>query len=227
MDLYGVDQALVYHGLAYEYHPLTGNRELSGMLAAWPRLRAAWVVGPHQAGQYPPPGELVAELLASGAVAARLFWGGLLAENTLPDARTHAPLWAELQRHRLPTIVCFDEAATFTGPHLAQMTELLADFPELPVILSFARIAKDCALLYDRMERHPNLHVETTGLMLDYLLEDLVRHFGAGRLLFGSNFPWYKAGQTRIALAYAEVSGADKALIAGENLARLIGGIQQ
>ena len=49
---------------------------------------------------------------------------------------------------------------------------------------------------------------------------------GAERLVYGSNFPWYKAGQTRVALAYAEIPEADRALIAGENLRRLIGGIR-
>lgn len=227
MDLYGIEQTLVFHGLAYEYHAMTGNRELSGLVAAEPRLQAAWVMGLHQAGQCPPPGELVAELLASGAVATRFFWGGTLTETTFPDDSAHAPLWGELQRHRLPTLVAFDETATITGPDLARMTGMLRDFPDLPVILSFARMARDFAVLYDRLERHPQLHVETTGLMSNYLVEDLVQRFGAGRLIFGSNFPWYKAGQTRVALAYAEISEDDKALIAGENLRRLIGGIQR
>ncbi len=226
MDLYGVEQTLVYSGLAYEYHAMTGNRELAALIAGRPGLQAAWVVGPHQAGLYPPPGELVAEMLQSGAVAARFFWGGTLAETTFPDRDTYDALWGELQRRRVPTLVGFDEAATITGPHLGQMTEMLRDFPELPVILSFARMARDYSVLFDRLERHPNLHVETTGLMSNYVIEDLVQRFGAERLIFGSNFPWYKAGQTRVALAYAEISEEQKALIAGANLRRLIGGIQ-
>jgi hypothetical protein len=226
MDLYGVEQTLVYSGLAYEYHAMTGNRELAALIGGQPRLPAAWVVGPHQAGLYPPPGELVNEMLESGAVAARFFWGGTLAETTYPDPDTYEALWGELQRHRVPTLVGFDEAATLTGPHLGQMTEMLRGFPDLPVILSFARLARDFSILFDRLERHPSLHVETTGLMSDYLIEDLVQRFGAERLIFGSNFPWYKAGQTRVALAYAEITETEKALIAGENLRRLIGGIQ-
>jgi len=225
MDLYGIEQTVVFHGLAYEYHGMTGNRELTEVVAGEPRLQAAWVVGLHQAGQYPPPEELVAELVASGAVAARFFWGGALSETSFPDEEAHEQLWGELERHRVPTIACFDESATISGPQTAQITGMLKGFPNLPVVLSFARMARDAAVLCDRLERYPNLHVETTGLMTDYLLEGLVQRFGAGRLLFGSNFPWYKAGQTRIALAYAEIPEGDKALIAGDNLRRLIGGI--
>lgn len=226
MDLYGVEQTMVYSGLAYEYHAMTGNRELRGLIAGQPRLQAAWIVGPHQAGLYPPPGELVGEMLDSGAVAARFFWGGTLAETTFPDLGTYEALWGELQRRRVPTLVGFDEAATLTGPHLGQLSEMLRNFPDLPVILSFARMAKDFSILFDRLERCPCLHVETTGLMSNYFIEELVQRFGAGRLIFGSNFPWYKAGQTRVALVYAGISEDDKALIAGENLRRLIGGIQ-
>lgn len=227
MDLYDIEQTLVYHGLAYEYHAMTGNRELLSLIAMQPRLQAAWIIGLHQAGQFPPPDELVAELLDTGAVAARFFWGGLLAETSLPDYEAHEQLWGELEQHRIPTIICFDEASTLTGTHLSQITALLQNFGKLPVILSFARLAKDFAVLYDRLDRYPNLHLETTGLMLDYMIEDIVQRAGAGRLLFGSNFPWYKAGQTRVALAYAEISEADKAMIAGENLRRLIGGIHR
>lgn len=225
MDLYGVDQSLVFHGLAYEYHGMTGNRELLKVVADEPRLQAAWVLGLHHAGQYPPPGELVAELVESGAVAARFFWGGLLSETSFPDYDAHETLWGELERRRVPTIVCFDEAATVTGSQIAALSGMLKGFPELPVILSFARMGKDFAVLYDKLDRYPNLHVDTTGLMIDHMIEDLVQRAGAGRLLFGSNFPWYKAGQTRIALAYAGLSAAEKSMIAGENLERLIGGI--
>jgi len=226
MELYGVEQTLVYSGLAYEYHAMTGNRELAALMGGRPGLQAAWVLGPHQAGLYPPPGELVEEMLQSGAVAARFFWGGILAETTFPDPDTYEALWGELQRRRVPTLVSFDEEATITGPHLGQINQMLHGFPDLPVILSFARMARDYSVLFDRLERHPNLHVETTGLMSNYVIEDLVQRFGAERLIFGSNFPWYKAGQTRVALAYAEISEDEKALIAGENLWRLIGGSQ-
>ncbi len=226
MDFYGVEQALVFHALACEYDGMTGNRELTAIVAGEPRLRAAWVVGLHQAGQYPPPAELVAELLASGAVAARFFWGGVLTETSFPAPDAHAELWGELEQHRVPTLVTFDESPTITGPQIAQLGAMLAGFPELPVILSFARIARDYAVLYDAMERYPNLLLETAGLMANGLLEDLARRFGAGRLLFGSNFPWYTAGQSRIALAYAQMPEEDKARIAGDNLAQLVGGIR-
>jgi len=225
MDLYGIERSLVFHGLAYEYHGMTGNRELVEVVAREPRLQAAWVVGLHHAGQYPPPEDLVAELVESGAVAARFFWGGVLSETSLPDYDAHEALWGELERRRVPTIVCFDEAATVTGSQIAELSGMLKGFPELPVILSFARMGKDFALLYEKLDRYPNLHVETTGLMIDHMVEDLVQRAGAGRLLFGSNFPWYKAGQTRIALAYAQLSEDEKAMIAGENLERLIGGV--
>ena len=227
MDLYGIEQALVYHGLAYEYHGMTGNRELMQVTAAQPRLKAAWVVGLHQAGQYPPPGDLVSELVETGAVAARFFWGGTLAETSFPDEDAHEQLWGELQQRRVPTIVTFDEAATITGPHIAQVARLVKSFPDLPVVLSFARMAGDFAVLYDKLDRYPSLHVETTGLMADRMIEDIVQLTGSDRLLFGSNAPWYTAGQTRIALAYAEIPEEQKRMIAGENLTRLIGGIRR
>ncbi len=227
MDLYGIEEALVYHGLAYEYHAMTGNRELAALVAGRPRLRMAWCVGLHQDGQYPPPRDLVDELIDSGAVAARFFWGGLLAETSFPDAPAHASLWDQMQRRLVPAIISFDAEATVRGSHVAQLSGLLGDFPDLPVILSFARMARDRAILYDRLERHPNLHVETTGLMANGMIEDMVTRFGAGRLLFGTNFPWYKGGQTRVALAYTAINDADKALIAGGNLRRLTGGIRR
>ena len=48
---------------------------------------------------------------------------------------------------------------------------------------------------------------------------------GADRLLFGSGLPWGPPGPSVVATTYANISGSDKQLIAGDNLRRLIGDI--
>ena len=60
-------------------------------------------------------------------------------------------------------------------------------------------------------------------MITDQGLEELVRLYGAGRFLFASRFPSMSPGGGMLQLRCAEISEADKARIAGENLLEMIG----
>ena len=54
------------------------------------------------------------------------------------------------------------------------------------------------------------------------IAQEITRRFGAKRLLFGSGLPVTEAGTSIAQIAYADISDADKRLIAGDNLRALL-----
>lgn len=223
MDLFGIDEALVFHGLAREYDFQVGNQELADSIAKAPRLHPSWVVGLHHTGSMPPPKDLVISAVANRVEAVRLFFGGPLSDSPFIDVFSYRELFAQLEEHRLPTFIEFEDKPKISAEQIKQFDEVLETFPDLPVILSAIAVGEVSArALYPRMERYGNLRVDISCLHTTYLIEDMVKKFGVERLIFGTHYPWFNAGQVKIALAYADISPKERQAIACENLKGLI-----
>jgi len=69
----GIARALVYHADAVGYDPVEGNRRLLDEIACYPALEPCWVLLPHHTGEFPPPDVVLAQMLAKGVCAARVF----------------------------------------------------------------------------------------------------------------------------------------------------------
>jgi len=99
-------------------------------------------------------------------------------------------------------------------------------WPTLPVIVSEYRIRRSQRTLYRAFESCPNLHLELSGLWLHRGIEYISQHWGARRLLYGSNWPRLGMGMTAAPVAMADLPEADRRLIAGDNLRRLMAWVQ-
>ena len=64
--------------------------------------------------------------------------------------------------------------------------------------------------------------VGTSRYELDGGIEDICRVYGAERLLLGTNFPDAPMGAAILTLLHADISDADRELIAGGNLNRIL-----
>ncbi len=211
MARYGIGRALVASSAALDYNAPLGNHTLAGEIEAHGNLFPLYALTPE-------PGALeeAAALLPSRPFAALL----------LPDAQHHnfslrewcaGPLLAELERRRIPA---------FLRPSLAGWEELAAVLqahPRLPVVATHTGYRAD-RYLYPLARRCPRLYVETSTYVGHRQLEEFARNFGAGRLLFGTNLPYYTPGAALAVLAYARLSDADRARVAAGNLLRLLEG---
>ena len=223
MDFFGIDEALVYNGLAREYDFQTGNSTLMESIKEMPRLHACWVAGLHHFGVLSEPRNFVKEAIASGVKILRLFFGGPLSDFDQIDVLAYRHLFDELEKHLFPVIIEFESGDTLSSLQIIDLDKLLAEFPKLPVILATTRTSGlEIRALCSRMEKFINLHLMTCGLHGNGLIEAFVSEFGHDRLVFGTNFPWFGAGQTKIALAYTNLSEQARQAIAYENLDRLI-----
>ena len=224
MDFFGIDEALVHHGLAREYDQEVGNTQLLDELCAYPRLHPCWIAETHQSGEYAPPGEFVQRALDSGVAAVKLSLG-MLGDTVIPDIVTYRELFRELEKHCFPTLVFF-ESLTPTPDNIKQLDEVLAEFTALPLILSLQRAPGDIMrMLHARLAAYRNLRLEIAGIHFSGGLEYITETFGPERLIYSTWFPYFGSGQTKIALAYADLRDSDREAIAYWNLKNLIGGI--
>lgn len=103
----------------------------------------------------------------------------------------------------------------------ALLIELALDFPQVPIIMGHmgGRLTSDAIIA---ARKAPNLILETSGNI--YYLADTIKALGAERFIFGTNCPFeYSKLQLEKIQKTPEISDRDKALILGENSARLHG----
>ena len=214
MRTVGVDEALVFHTAARDADPPLGNRLLTDEIGGLENLKPVWVVMPHHTGEFPEPAKLLATMEKAGVKAVRMYptkdyhsfslaqWnsGDLL--SALEEASV--PLMLDLE------IVWWEAIQSVLERH-----------PNLPVI-AFNVSYRHNRFTYPLFERYQNLYVETSRYYGAGTIEDVVKRFGSGHILFGTNMP-FCTGTTAVALiSYADIPVEDKQAIAGDNLRALL-----
>lgn len=214
MDWYGIERALVYHANQRFSSPTTYNPIITDELSGQPRLEATWAILPSQTGELPLPAELFISMKAAGIRALRAFPDE---QRYNLDSLTFGELCAALVERRVPLFVRWNCLA---------IGVLLKDCPNLTVVAvnqgphSFERYLRPL------LDRFPNFHLETSGLLVEGLLEEFCARYGSQRLLFGSGYPDNCGGGALLCLTQARISDADKAAIAGGNLDRLLNKVE-
>ncbi len=139
----------------------------------------------------------------------------------------------KLHRHDAPITreVC-DAARALRVPVLydvvgeVSVVELLAEqYPDVAFIIphlgSFADDWRAQLALIDHLERHANVHADTSGVRRFDLLAQAVRRAGAHKILFGSDGPWLHPALELAKIRLLQLAPADEALVLGANLLRL------
>ena len=225
MDRAGIEEALVYHAVSRQYAPTVGNSLLDEELAPFYRLHPSWAALPHWAGDMPEPRTLASNMLAAGVRAARMFPG----EPLRYDHRVFMAEWvvgellSELDANRIPLFLDFD-LGLLGDPDWQMIHDLCRSHPDLPVVLNQIAYGRDRALA-PLFNECPNLRCDLTAFTSLGWIEAFCQRFGAERLLFGTGVPFWVPAAVVSAVRYARISWEEKALIAGDNLRRLLEGV--
>lgn len=226
MNFYGIDEAVVYHAMAREHDFNIGNMQLLKDIAGKPRLHPCWVLGLHYTGKLPHPKVYIPEAIKSGVQLFRLFFGSFISESVHIDLIAYAELFKVLQEHNCPLMVEFESTFKLNPAEMLQVDGILESYPKLPVILGSLCYDRLNIQLIPRMERFCNLYLMTSGMHAQSDISILVNAGYGERLIFGSGFPWFSGGMTKIALAYEEISEDYKNKIAWSNLKNLMKGVK-
>ncbi|MBD2863754.1 amidohydrolase family protein [Paenibacillus oceani] len=209
----GIAGALVYHGMAKSHSPVYGNRLLPEELAKSPRLFGCLAAMPDHLGDFPAPAEFLEELRHSGMRAVKLF---PKSHHYDPDQRTIGKLLGVLEQERIPLLVDAAEVS------LSAVAGIAGSHPDLAVVLLGMSWSQE-RRLFPMLDEHPNVRIEFSALQSNAIIETAYERFGAERLLFGSGMPFKSPGAARALIDYARIPEEAKRLIAGGNLAKLLG----
>lgn len=216
MHYCGIHGALVTHGLSRFYDPAFGNRMLASETAGCDRLYQCWTVLPADCGELPEGEALVAEMRGCGVRAAKVF---PQQHRYIFDVETFSRTFPALQDAAIPLLVELKEAESGI---LTRIREIARSFPGLGIVLQGPNWS-DVRMLFSLMSLCSNIFIEFSSNQANRAIEDFSAAFGPERLLFGTNFPFMSPGAAKAFVDYAQISDEDRALVAGGNLARLLG----
>ncbi|MGC9318610.1 MAG: amidohydrolase family protein [Armatimonadota bacterium] len=218
MERAGVARALVRNAAIFEESPEVGNRLTAEAARCEPRLEPAWGILPPHTGEL---GEVDDFLDAMREAGVRALWAYPEKHRYLLSAAAMGGLLEEMQSRGIPLFLHRREMPgnldTYRLAH-----ELLADFPELHMVIVAHGSWGEDRLFRPLMERYRSFMVDTSRYELDGGIEDLCRAYGPRRLLLGTNFPETPMGGPVLTLLHARISDEERELIAGGNLRRML-----
>ena len=217
LDRAGIEGALVWHVAQRDYDARAGNDLVARAIAPHGRLAGCWSILPPQTGEL---GDLGAFFAAAGRAGVRAVRAFPQAHRYLFRAEVLRPVLDRLVAARMPLIVSLEQTSW------GDLYDLLADEPELTVILTEIGCWGTDRYFRPLLERYPNVIVELSSYIVDGGIEAIVEEYGARRLVFGTGFPTCYQGAPMLMLAHAEISREAKEAIASGNLGRIIAGVR-
>lgn len=216
MQRLGISRGLVRHSWGWVHDPFEGNEALATVLAGHANLTPCLAAGPLVEEEFGGVEALLRQAQQVGAGAVALY----------PKSHSYSLepwcsgyLLEALQSAALPVLLELEETSW------SDVAATLANWPRLPLVVTRPgyRVLRN---LLPLMRRYESLYVDTSYLGDNEALEVIVGQVGAGRVLFGTGTPRTDGGGALARLTYSALGDADKELVAGGNLDRLIAGVR-
>jgi predicted TIM-barrel fold metal-dependent hydrolase len=137
-----------------------------------------------------------------------------------PFYEGYEPVYERIEELGLPILW---HSGTYPYSHPLQIAAVARRHPGSTHILGHFGIAElswECAPAADLA---PNIVADTSINPIIGVMNDYIDRFGAGRLLWGSDYPWYHVEYERLKIQFLGRSDNDRRLIAAENAAALFG----
>jgi len=186
LDAQGISEALVFHALAAEGDMVAGNKLLTELLASHSRLHACWVVAPSYAGDLPEADRWIEVAREAHVRAVRIFPRYHLYSI---DEHCMGPLAAVLARAHMPLIIDF--AARHWSEQVipwVSIVTLAKQHPNLNIVIAGTTVG-DVRDMFAVLRSVPNVHFDTSTLIMPETHAQLANAGHASRLLFGTGLP--------------------------------------
>ncbi|KRE22974.1 amidohydrolase family protein [Agromyces sp. Soil535] len=159
----------------------------------------------------------IARIAEAGLVGLKLhpsLHGYHVADHGLLD-----PIFSACAELGLPVLInALDDA--FCAPFAIE--EVAKYFPEVPTIIAHMGAVWNVPEAIIVAERNPHISLETSATLVSDVKRAYAR-LGAGKILMGSEWPGSDFDLERMKIAKAIPDAADRALVEGGNMARLMG----
>ena len=137
-----------------------------------------------------------------------------------PFLKSFFPLYERIEASGLP-VLWHSGTSPYSQP--LQIGYVAHQFPRMPCILGhfgLADLTWECFAAADLAE---NIHVDTTANPIIPVMNDWIEEFGAERMLWGSDFPFYSVPYEAQKLPHLGRTERERALIGDGNARRLFG----
>ena len=195
-----------------------GNLSLANELKGEKTLKGVISLLPSQTEETPKPRDLPGEMKKNNFGAITFHPE---THRFLPRSFVIGDYLEAAQSHCIPVVL-----NTGRGLTLEQAADIMEDFPNLTAVLAYANCWPSDRELRPFLEAYPNIYLDMTYLLTDSGLPEMVEKYTARRILFGSGFPLSYMGAHMMVIQHADISEEDRALIAGENLRRIMEGVR-
>ena len=221
MDRCHIEQAVVTSTVALLTHTLNGNATIADATKTSDRLIGGYVLLPTSTGEQgsTSAGDVIDRAVDAGFRLFRLFPATM---NFTLDEWCVGDLFDHLQVRRLPLCIWHSETSW------SAVAKLCAQYPDLPVIVegSGRKIIYDCRTCYPLLNPYRNLFLELHRFFNYGLMEDFERRGFSEQVLFGTAMPFVDPNLSLGLISYANISQESATKIAGDNLSRLLEGVQ-
>jgi len=206
----GITRTVVFAALSDDYR--AGNAEVAALVRTDPRRYTGFV--------FVNPGEDRGrvEIVVRDAMTG---WGCRGIKVHWHNGRITREVMEVAQRARIP--VLYDPRGDVAAVEL-----VLREYPSVPLIVphlgSFAGDWGAQVAIIDKLRRHPNLFVDSSGVQYFDLLVEAVRYGGPDRLIFGTDGPFLHPGAELAKIRLLRLPPEQEALVLGGTITRLLGG---
>jgi len=218
MDYCGIEKAIVSHTLARYSHPLVGNEILLQEISVSNRLQGCFILLPSATGELGSLDEYIENMLKKGVYTARIFPES---HNFSLEEWSSALLLGKLEERKIPLFIWSRETDWDT------LYTICKKHPQLPLILERcdAEAFWNARYVFPLLEKCENLFVEVHKSHLYLEIDEIVKRFGAERLIFSTYFPVDDPHASLMLVTDGDFSQREKERIAHKNLEKLIEGV--
>jgi hypothetical protein len=214
MNRLGISMSLVWNTESRQNHALSSNQKMIDEIARTPKAKGRIIPALAVSGlmQYEQDGiKSLKQQMIKGETRALRFVS-VFKRLTLCQLE---PVMKGIAGLKPFIIMRHDET------NIEDILEFTSMFPEIPVILTEVMWGP-CITVFDLMRRRKNILVDNSWLHSFGAVEQVVEHFGAERLLFGTGHKSH-GGAAIAQLARAEITDKEQQRVMHENLERLLG----
>jgi predicted TIM-barrel fold metal-dependent hydrolase len=137
-----------------------------------------------------------------------------------PFEELYFPVYERVEQTGLP-MLWHSGAYPFSNP--LQIAFVARHFPKVPFILTHFGMADLLWESFPSTALSDNVYVDISGNPIITVMNEWLTYFGAERMLWGSDFPFYNTAYELRKVDFLDCSDADKQLITCKNVQRLFG----
>lgn len=209
-----VHSALILHNATKNYSFTYGNERAIELAERNSRLQALAMIASTPA--FETGADYFENLLGRGMRGFVIPADSKISGSLDPKAMERAV--TALCNHKRPLMI----TGTFLESHFKKIEALANAYPELAVIMHGTSWGTT-RLFLETMDKCDNLHFEFVHNHTNNILEITKANYGCERVLYNSMWPIKSMGALKALIEYADISDADKDLIAHGNACRLFG----